>query len=78
MTIYLDSEDSHFRNADSYYLDSEDSYYLNNLPQVKESVKPKTKAKRDRGGIAAIVYSLSIIGIETAYTIYTAVEIAFG
>ena len=76
MTVYLDSEDTHFKNADSCYLDSEDSYYLNNLPQVKELVKPK--AKRDRGGIAAIVYSLSIIGVVTAYTIYTAIEIAFG
>lgn len=36
------------------------------------------QTKRDRGGIAAIVYFLSIIGIVTAYTISTAMQIAFG
>ena len=65
--IYLDSEDFHYLDVNNK---NNDNYEL--------SKEPLKASKRDLGGIAAIVYSFTIIGIVTAYTIYTAWQIAFG
>ena len=54
------------------YLDSLDSYYsISHEPKAE----PKTKAKKDYGNYAALIFSFTVIAIVTAVTIYTALEI---
>lgn len=54
------------------YLGSLDSYYSISNEQKAE---PKTKAKKDYGNYAALIFSFSVIAIVTVVTIYTALEI---
>lgn len=72
MKIYLDSDDFHYLEVNNNNKNKDDK---NKYELSKEPVR--ARPKRDRGGIASLLCSLSMLGIVTGFTVYTITQIMF-
>ena len=60
------------------YLDGEDSYWSYSLKNNNDIVEIESKAKSDNAGIAAIIFTFTVMSIMTGLSIYTAWQVAYG